>query len=63
MYIANVSESGLPTNPYLDAVKQLAQQEHTSVVPVSAAIEMELADLSDEEKKPSSPTWDWTNPD
>ncbi|MEK7697810.1 MAG: redox-regulated ATPase YchF [Pseudomonadota bacterium] len=51
MYIANVSESGFTSNPYLDAVKQLAQQEHAPVVPVSAAIEMELADMSDEEKK------------
>ena len=51
MYIANVSESGFTNNPYLDVVKQLAQQEHAPVVPVSAAIEMELADMSDEEKK------------
>ncbi len=50
MYIANVSESGFTNNPYLDAVKQLAQQEPAPVVPVSAAIEMELADMSDEEK-------------
>ncbi|OGI38521.1 MAG: redox-regulated ATPase YchF [Candidatus Muproteobacteria bacterium RBG_16_62_13] len=51
MYIANVSEKGFANNPYLDAVRQRAQQEQAPVVPVSAAIEMELADMSDEEKK------------
>ena len=51
MYIANVSETGFKDNPHLDAVRTLAAQEHAPVVPVSAAIEMELADLSDEEKK------------
>jgi len=51
MYIANVSETGFKDNPHLDAVRQLAAQEHAPVVPVSAAIEMELADMNDEEKK------------
>ncbi len=51
MYIANVSENGFANNPYLDAVRQRALQEQAPVVPVSAAIEMELADMSDEEKK------------
>ncbi len=51
MYIANVSESGFTGNPYLDAVRKFAEVEHAPVVPVSAAIEMELADMSDDEKK------------
>jgi hypothetical protein len=51
MYIANVSETGFTGNPYLDAVRKIAEAEHAPVVPVSAAIEMELADMSDEEKK------------
>jgi len=51
MYIANVSETGFKDNPHLDAVRKLAAQEHAPVVPVSAAIEMELADMNDEEKK------------
>jgi len=51
MYIANVSETGFTGNPYLDAVRKIAEAEHSPVVPVSAAIEMELADMSDDEKK------------
>jgi GTP-binding protein YchF len=51
MYIANVSETGFSNNPYLDAVRKIAEAECAPVVPVSAAIEMELADMSDDEKK------------
>jgi len=50
MYIANVSETGFRDNPFLDAVRKIAEAEHAPVVPVSAAIEMELADMADEEK-------------
>jgi len=50
MYIANVSETGFRNNPYLDEVRKIAEGEHAPVVPVSAAIEMELADMADEEK-------------
>ena len=50
MYIANVSEDGFDNNSALDAVKKLAEQENTIVVPVCAAIEAEIADLDDEEK-------------
>lgn len=51
LYIANVSENGFENNPYLDQVVKLAQSEGARVVPVSAAIESELAALSDSEKK------------
>ena len=51
MFIANVAENGFTNNPYLDAVRKIAEAEHAPVVPVSAAIEMELADMSDDEKK------------
>jgi len=51
MYIANVAEDGFKNNPHLVAVETLAAGEGAPVVPVSAAIEMELADMSDEEKK------------
>jgi GTP-binding protein YchF len=51
MYIANVSETGFRDNPYLDAVRKIAEAEHAPVVPVSAAIEMELAEMADEEKQ------------
>ncbi len=51
MYIANVSEKGFRDNPHLDRLAGLAQSEGAPVVPVSAAIEMELADMDDQEKK------------
>ena len=51
MYIANVNDDGFENNPYLDQVKNLAKQEGSPVVPVCAAIEMEIADLSDSEKQ------------
>jgi GTP-binding protein YchF len=51
MYIANVAEDGFEDNPYLDAVRQLAEQEGSEVVPVCAAIEAEMAELEEADKK------------
>ncbi len=51
LYIANVDEQGFEDNPMLDAVREHAAQEGAEVVPVCAAIEAELVDMSDEEKK------------
>lgn len=51
MYIANVNEDGFENNPYLDTVKKLAEQEGSVVVPVCAAIEAELIELDEEERK------------
>ncbi|MDX2164349.1 MAG: redox-regulated ATPase YchF [Gammaproteobacteria bacterium] len=51
LYIANVSEDGFENNGYLDQVKKLAESEGAKLVPISAAIESDLASLSDEEKK------------
>jgi GTP-binding protein YchF len=50
MYIANVAENGFVNNPYLDQVRAFAAQEGSTVVPVCAAIESEIAELSDAEK-------------
>jgi hypothetical protein len=50
MYIANVNEDGFENNPYLDAVRELAQAQGAVVVPVCAAIESEIAELDDEDK-------------
>jgi len=50
MYIANVDEDGLDNNPYLDAVRELAQREGSAVVPVCAAIEAEIAELDEADK-------------
>jgi len=51
MYIANVSEDGFEDNPYLDAVRKLAEEEGSAVVPVCAAIEAEMAELDEADKK------------
>ena len=51
MYIANVNEDGFTNNPYLDVVNKIAEQEGAVVVPVCAAIEEELIELDDEERK------------
>jgi len=50
MYVANVREGGFEDNPYLDAVRKHAEAENSIVVPVCAAIEAEIADMSDEDK-------------
>jgi len=50
MYIANVAEDGFENNPHLEAVRKHAAAEGAVVVPVCAAIESELVDMSDEEK-------------
>lgn len=51
MYIANVSEDGFHNNPFLTAVENLAKQEGAIVVPVCAAIEAEIIELPEEDRK------------
>ena len=51
MYVANVREDGFENNPHLDAVRRHAEAQGSIVVPVCAAIEAEIADLSDEDKQ------------
>jgi len=51
MFIANVNEDGFENNPYLDKVKEEAEKEGAVVVAVCAAIEADLVELDDEEKK------------
>ena len=50
MYLANVADDGFEDNPLLDRVKAVAADEGAVVVPVCAAIEMDLATLDDDEK-------------
>jgi len=50
MYIANVDEGGFESNPHLDAVRQLAEEEGAEVVAICAAIEAEIAQLDDADK-------------
>jgi GTP-binding protein YchF len=51
MYIANVQDDGFENNPLLDKVLALAEKEGATVVPICAAIEAEIAQLDEEEKK------------
>ena len=50
MYIANVDESGLENNPYVDVVRDYAAKEGAEVVVICAAIEAEIALLDDADK-------------
>lgn len=51
MYIANVQDDGFENNPLLDKVQALADKEGAMVVPICAAIEAEIAQLDEAEKK------------
>lgn len=50
MFIANVAEDGFENNPHLDIVNRIAAEEGAVVVPVCAAMEMEIAELAEDEK-------------
>jgi ribosome-binding ATPase YchF (GTP1/OBG family) len=49
MYVANVAENGSPAA--LEAVQRYAAKENAPVVPISAALEAQIADMPDEDKK------------
>ena len=55
LYAANVAENdfaeGIENNKYVNAVKELAASEGSEVMPVSARIEEEIAQLDGEEKE------------
>jgi len=51
MYVANVAENGFKNNPLLDRLEEFALQEGAPVVAICAALESEIAELSDEDKK------------
>ncbi|MFM8297771.1 MAG: redox-regulated ATPase YchF [Microcystis aeruginosa] len=52
IYAANVSEDDLATgNDWVESVRQIAQQEQAKAVIVSAQVESELVELSEEERK------------
>jgi GTP-binding protein YchF len=50
MFIANVDEHEFSNNPFLKVVEEIAKKEGGVVVPVCAALEAEIADLSDDDK-------------
>ena len=51
IYVANVDDKGFANNSLLDHVREYAAKEHAPVVAICAALEAEIADLSDEDKK------------
>jgi len=51
MYVGNVSDDGFEDNPLLEQLKEYAQKRNAPVVAICAAIEAEIADLSEEDKK------------
>src|SRR5210317_425223 len=51
LYVPNVDDSGFENNPMLDAVRQRAESENAEVVPICAAIEAELVEMEEEERK------------
>lgn len=50
MYVANVSENGFKNNPLLASVEAYAAKENAPVVSICAALEAQMADMSDEDK-------------
>ncbi len=51
MYVANVAEKGFSNNPLLSRLEEYAAREDAPVVPICAALEAEIAELSEEDKK------------
>lgn len=51
LYIANVAEDGFENNPYLEQVRELAQEEGAELVAVCAATEAELVSLEAEDRQ------------
>ena len=51
MYVGNVSDSGFTNNPLLDQLTAYAKSQNAPVVAICAAIESEIAELEDADKK------------
>ena len=51
MYVANVADKGFTDNPLLARVEAHARAESAPVVAICAALEAEIADMSDEDKQ------------
>lgn len=51
IYVANVSDQGFQNNPLLTRVQEYAANEGAPVVAICAALEAEIADLSDDDKR------------
>ncbi len=51
LYIANVDEGGMESNPWLPKLRELAARENSEVIPVCAAIESEIAELDEGDRE------------
>jgi hypothetical protein len=51
MYVANVAEKDFEHNPWLERVRRFARGEGAPVVAICAALEAQIVDLSDEDKR------------
>ena len=51
MFVANVDERGFENNPLLDRVNDYAAKHDAPVVVICAALEAQIADMSDEDKQ------------
>ena len=51
MYVANVNENGFRDNPLLEAVEAHAAKEGAPVVAICAALEAQIADMPEDDKK------------
>jgi len=51
MYVANVADKGFADNPLLARIEAHARTEGAPVVAICAALEAEIADMSDEDKQ------------
>ena len=51
MFVANVAEDGFENNPFLDRLKAYAESQNAPVVAISAKMEAEMAEMSDEDRQ------------
>jgi ribosome-binding ATPase len=51
IYVANVDENGFKNNKLLDSVREYAAREGAPVVAICAALEAEMGDMSEDDKK------------
>jgi len=51
MFVANVAEDGFTNNPFLDRLIAYATAQHAPVVAISAKLEAEMAEMSDEDRQ------------
>ena len=51
MFVANVAEDGFENNPFLDRLKEYAAAQNAPVVAISAKLEAEMPEMSDEDRQ------------